>query len=72
MCTRKQPGPGPQTQDDGKNLHGCFGRQVKEAWKVYAKKHPIIKINRRVFTPGRGWETKRFLLTLPNYHQGKL
>ena len=56
MCTRKQHGPGPQTRDDG-NLHGCFGRQVKEAWKVYAKKHKF-----------RG----SYGQLLPNYHQGKL
>lgn len=50
MCTRKQPGPGPQreTDDDG-NLHGCFGLQVQAAWKVYAKKHK--------FTPAKTGQT---------------
>ena len=74
MCTRKQPGPGPQREigDDG-NLHGCFGLQVKEAWKVYAKKHPATKITRDYFDRQLGkWVTLKLLLTLPNYHQGKL
>ena len=58
MCTRKQLGPGPQREIDAKgNLHGCFGLQVKAAWKVYAKKHKF-----------RGYYGQ----LLPNYHQGKL
>lgn len=58
MCTRKQPGPGPQRETDAKgNVHGCFGLQVKEAWKVYAKKHKFHSQSGQL---------------LPNYHQGKL
>lgn len=58
MCTRKQPGPGPQRETDAKgNVHGCFGLQVKEAWKVYAKKHKFTGLYGQL---------------LPNYHQGKL
>ena len=74
MCTRKQPGPGPQRETDAKgNLHGCFGLQVKAAWKRYAQKHPSVPITRSYFDGRKGrWITLNLLLTLPNYHQGKL
>ena len=73
MSTRKQPGPGPQQETDAKgNLHGCFGLQVKAAWKRYAEKHKYMAITRAIVVDklGRPYKELREVLA-PNYHQGK-